>query len=240
MKNDGRGLLAQFSDSTYHVLNSVYSEFLFLPWSFSRGAKHYWKSEENVVAYLGYVTKKLNIQDMVDWYRVSVSQIVALGGWRAIEKNGGLPKLLPKYFPDYDWDVKLLTKTIKKTAQHTLHDLLLQLFPNTLLLSDYHHPDLLYTSTQRRMELDIYLPSLSLAFEYQGQQHFHTNSFFGDVTPKIVKDKEKMQKCKKLGITLVEVPYWWGESREEIVDMIGRVRGDLVGMIRQGEQEDKY
>ncbi len=29
------------------------------------------------------------------------------------------------------------------------------------------------------MELDIYIPSLSLAFEYQGKQHYETTGLFG-------------------------------------------------------------
>ena len=30
-----------------------------------------------------------------------------------------------------------------------------------------------------RLELDIYIPSLKLAFEYQGQQHFHPLHVWG-------------------------------------------------------------
>jgi hypothetical protein len=40
------------------------------------------------------------------------------------------------------------------------------MFPDYELRSDYAHPDL-----TGRLEYDIFIPSLSLAFEYHGVQH---------------------------------------------------------------------
>jgi hypothetical protein len=60
------------------------------------------------------------------------------------------------------------------------------------------------------MELDVYLPSLSLAFEYQGIQHYEDKFYFGTASREYSqRDKEKRAACKEIGITLIEVPYWW-------------------------------
>jgi len=59
------------------------------------------------------------------------------------------------------------------------------------------------------LELDIYLKNLSLAFEFQGENHFFDCQFFGECQTQIDRDVHKGFLCMKRGIRLVEVPYWW-------------------------------
>jgi hypothetical protein len=76
--------------------------------------------------------------------------------------------------------------------QYFLYKMLLSLLPKQTILLNYKHPDLIYSQTYRGtksmyrvtyrlldMELDIYLPNLALGFEYQGEQHFTDDSYFG-------------------------------------------------------------
>jgi hypothetical protein len=44
------------------------------------------------------------------------------------------------------------------------------MFPNVDVVAEYSHPDFKLFRTQQ-MEFDIFVPSLSLAFEYNGQHH---------------------------------------------------------------------
>ncbi len=58
------------------------------------------------------------------------------------------------------------------------------------------------------MELDRYYPKLKLAFEYNGEQHFHQVAFFKINVEEIKKrDKLKRELCKKNGVMLIEIFY---------------------------------
>lgn len=76
------------------------------------------------------------------------------------------------------------------------------------------------------MQFDLYIPTLSLALEYNGKHHYIHATFFGEYT---LNDDEKRRACKEAGIvtslihltllltgiTLIEVPYWWDMSSGE-------------------------
>jgi len=85
-------------------------------------------------------------------------------------------------------------------------------------------------ATRRNLELDCYCHRLHiegrekpirLALEYDGSQHTKMTSYHGGDKRKLLnqmkRDKYKELKCKKLGITLIRVPYW--------------AKGDLEGFI---------
>jgi len=60
------------------------------------------------------------------------------------------------------------------------------------------------------LELDIYVPSRKLAFEYQGEQHFHPIEIWGGeaaLEETRIRDERKRSLCADLGVTLVEVDY---------------------------------
>jgi hypothetical protein len=78
------------------------------------------------------------------------------------------------------------------------------------------------------MELDIYLPSLSLAFEYQGEQHYHNNFLSGSPEALQLRDTEKKKACRNYGITLFQVPYWWDKDKKSITALIAHYRPDLL------------
>lgn len=76
-------------------------------------------------------------------------------------------------------------------------------------------------------EIDVAVPSLNLAFEYQGEQHYESNQLYGEVLSVFSfffilfksesvkkKDSRKLDLCKEEGITLIQVPYWWDGGLE--------------------------
>jgi hypothetical protein len=80
----------------------------------------------------------------------------------------------------------------------------------TRLLAKYeilrhHRPDWL-----KGLELDIFVPSLNLAFEYQGQQHFHPIPVWGGsegLQDLQERDKRKARLCAGYGVDLVAIDY---------------------------------
>ena len=91
-----------------------------------------------------------------------------------------------------------------------------QHFTGFEVLKDYKSTDLLF-STKGRVELDIFVPNLALAFEYQGEQHYQANWYLGDRTAAHKRDKEKRALCKEYGITLIEVPFWWDKKKDSFL-----------------------
>lgn len=82
------------------------------------------------------------------------------------------------------------------------------------------------------MELDFYIPELSIGFEYQGEQHYRVLGASGDsVEPLDLqrnRDQQKKEQCQKLGITLIAVPYWWDGKAESLWATILQYRQDIT------------
>jgi hypothetical protein len=89
-------------------------------------------------------------------------------------------------------------------SENILYKIVCQIFANRAIMR-HHRPAWLLG-----LELDIYLPELNLAFEYQGQQHFHPIEAWGgeEALKKVQeRDKRKAEICKKVGVKLITVSY---------------------------------
>lgn len=74
---------------------------------------------------------------------------------------------------------------------------------------------LLNPMTGEYMELDIYLPSLSLAFEFQEKHHYMSSDYtYQPLSYFTSRDQVKQRLAQAKGITLITVPYWW-DGKEE-------------------------
>ena len=54
-----------------NLIKSVYPNYKWLPWKFTQTYKGYWNNENNIKEYMNWLSEKLNIKTMEDWYKVS-------------------------------------------------------------------------------------------------------------------------------------------------------------------------
>jgi hypothetical protein len=135
---------------------------------------------------------------------------------------------------DYSWHAQINSRTRTKTYgctkcqkknQTLLYNILEKIYPREELFWDYKHEDLVSETSGNRLELDIWIPSLSMGFEYQGEGHYYPQDQYGKKKQKIFqdtirRDEEKKKLCKKYNILLIEIPYTWNQSIEYVRDII--------------------
>lgn len=134
-----------------------------------------------------------------------------------------LMEILATVYPEHIWIRESSQPYFK--AQSNLHSILSSLYPKEDIHVEFKHPEAFHSSG-KPMELDLYIPSLGIAFEYQGQQHYQ-KSIFGDKGEQQIRDSEKKEACKKAGITLIEVPYWWDGTEEDLRKFIEEQTGKI-------------
>ena len=69
MKNGGSSIIAIYG-SLAKLLESIYPQYEWLPWRFSSLSPDFWNNKENQLKYINWLSQKLNIQSMEDWYKV--------------------------------------------------------------------------------------------------------------------------------------------------------------------------
>jgi len=82
------------------------------------------------------------------------------------------------------------------------------------------------------------MPDLSLAFEYQGEQHYIPKYSVYNFASQTTRDAAKRKACVKVkiigianfsqaGICLIEVPYWWDGHVDSLATTIHQHRPEL-------------
>jgi hypothetical protein len=92
------------------------------------------------------------------------------------------------------------------------------------------YPDTLYQYRPEwlgRQSLDLYIPSLRTAIEYQGVQHYMPVGFFGGeeaLSQRRLLDQQKKQLCEDNGVRLIEWPYDLEPTDRNVRQMLGQER----------------
>jgi hypothetical protein len=87
----------------------------------------------------------------------------------------------------------------------------------------------------RYIEFDVYFPFLQLAFEYQGETHYHSTSVFGSASKRQRNDALKRKFASNMGITLISIPFWWDKSVASLEATIHYYRPDLIQATPSGK-----
>jgi hypothetical protein len=112
-----------------------------------------------------------------------------------------------------------------------LHRTLQKLFPGQDVIMKYKHQDLQHATQNKKLEYDIFIPSLSLAFEYQGEGHYQQNLVFRSLDRRRLNDEHKRQVSASNGITLINIPFWWNKKDTSLAATIRQHRLDLLSSL---------
>lgn len=212
-------ILRQYGTSMLSVFTNLYPEHKWYAWRFLKVAPGYWKDSTNAVTFLHWMGDRLGITNLEDWYYVT-HKTFHLWGAAGLLKGRSPMHLLKKVYPEHHWDS---SREVDDKTQALMLLIVREIFPGEQLYNNYKPAKMVYARTKQPMELDIFIPAHSIAFEYQGEQHYKYHHLYGAASIWQQKDHEKKSACHKAGITLVEVPFWWDHSRESLIATIHQV-----------------
>eukprot|EP01125_Pyxidicula_operculata_P012400 TRINITY_DN4071_c0_g1_i1.p1 TRINITY_DN4071_c0_g1~~TRINITY_DN4071_c0_g1_i1.p1 ORF type:complete len:529 (+),score=58.27 TRINITY_DN4071_c0_g1_i1:43-1629(+) len=218
-------LISKHNSSIFGMISKLYPEF---PWNQKKWRKvrdGYWESHEARIETIELLKSLYKLDNPEDWYRLSNNQIS-----EALNKfvpRHVIFRMLLRTYPNFAWDVDRFSQTNKKSRQRWLMILLKEIYHNVDIHEDYKYkypPDSDASSKggSSIMELDIFIPEYSLAFEYHGEQHYHEGPFseYSNLELQRMRDTQKLERCKKCEIVLVVIPYWWDKTIESLIATI--------------------
>jgi len=193
-------------------------------WRFGDGA--FWGDDRVQSKYFVYLGKELGCNIMEDWQALSNAQLAA-----------NMPRNLRDMFSSCRAFVEKFSglAASKKVSQKKVKRILRMGFDGVTIHEDYAYQKVYHVEKeQERTELDLFLPSLALAFEYQGEQHFVAQHIFPQSLPHVVEMRDfiKVLECLKGGITLLCLDFW-EDHYVSMLRLLSATRPDLSSYLQK-------
>lgn len=135
-------------------------------------------------------------------------------------RMGKLQRILHyKIYGLAQYELKYMKVGENLQSESKLYNIICELFPGKEVRRHYKDEWL------EGLILDIYIPSLKLAFEYQGEQHFISFEYLGgESTMELsqLRDEQKVELCINNGVKLVVINYDEPLTIEYIQKKVGR------------------
>ena len=170
----------------------------------------YWDNDENISLFLDKLERTFNLASIEDWNRISKNQIISIGGWGLLAKYSK-DQIIRLKFPNFSPSSSLTVRS----SQRMLFLQVQKLFPQEEIVEDYFHSELSRQSGFA-VQFDIFLVKENIAIEYHGKQHYEDIPALAPLEMYKNRDYEKTVLCKKFGIELFVIPYWWDGSIESL------------------------
>ena len=120
------------------------------------------------------------------------------------------------------WKISATPKSKKRTKKSTYHQLALKLIKKTYPIYPVCQETPINIHDNFWLYLDIYLPTINIALEIHGEQHYKFNTLFHKHKLDFVKqrrnDRLKREWCELNKVGLIVLPY--NESVEQWLDRI--------------------
>eukprot|EP01114_Cavostelium_apophysatum_P008517 TRINITY_DN2104_c2_g1_i1.p1 TRINITY_DN2104_c2_g1~~TRINITY_DN2104_c2_g1_i1.p1 ORF type:complete len:621 (-),score=144.76 TRINITY_DN2104_c2_g1_i1:93-1955(-) len=232
----GGGVFLSHFPNYQTALQVLYPEF---PWQvhrFQSVPSEYWSDPKNLRSFFDSISKDFQIKNLEDWYAVKKSKVAKLAAGPFHSTHGkSLLQLLKAAYPEHPWvgegDAEATWNWYPSKVQIEIFNILSKLFPrdDAHLDFDYYFGE---SSSAEKVEVDIAIPTLNLAFEYHGEQHYVESDFFPHLSEQQIRDARKRKVLEQLGVALVEIPYWWDGTEKSLVATICSLRPDLAGQFK--------
>lgn len=221
--NYGGALLNHwYHGSPIAAAQEMFPDYDWIPWFFLQVPRGFWQNDDNCRQYMLWLEKELGYEKPEHWYRVKRPDFQRNYGGGFITSRQNSPLLAVMYlYPNFPWEPEKFRRGMR--AQKKLLACVMKLYPENIVKYNYMHPDMRFSGSNWKMELDVFLPQLALAFEYQGEGHYKPVSVWGGeegLKIRQAQDAEKRIACTAKKITLIEVPYTWDRSEAELKKMI--------------------
>jgi hypothetical protein len=136
--------------------------------------KHFWRKESNCKDFLEWAIDQHFDSDTISSLQMlSRDHIARMGGDFLLRGKVEVSDLLRKYFPH----LEVQAKTQFSQSQAFVFQVVKKHFPEEVIKFDFQHPEIHYLASSKRIQLDIFLPNLNLALEYQVRNINNLNSF---------------------------------------------------------------
>jgi hypothetical protein len=86
LRYHGSSLIRKFGTIRASFVNAWPVSIDWQPWLFGEVSNEYWNSKENVIFFLEWISKNLNIKKSLDWYFVRGGEIIKRGGGGLMNK----------------------------------------------------------------------------------------------------------------------------------------------------------
>ena len=168
----------------------------------------FWKEKENHRIALLFLGQRLGFKKKKDWYSITSGDFENIGFYELLKIYDGSPsKACISILKEFKFDHTKFDFSSKYEFRARCYAKCLfginDIIPNAKL--DY----LRFKKSGYKMELDIFIPSLKLAIEYNAQHHYDQSLFYEkkDFLHRKKLDKEKKLACKKNKIRLIIIKY---------------------------------
>ncbi len=225
----GRTPISKFNDSKINLIRHLIPEFDWKEYKFVQTRKNYWDDIENQKSWFRDFREHYGLDTYESLYDVSSKMISDYYGSGLLTRTktnyGGSPSLfVPTMCPEYDWDLSKFASNRK--TQKSLFKILKQKFPDAI----WEYRTEVRWDFRNKIGYDIFVPSMNLAFEGQGHQHYIPIEMWGGsdaLTKQKQRDEQKSDLAQELGIRLVIVPFCdldpelpkWQSSWESLVEI---------------------
>ncbi len=99
----GSGMLNHFACSVQQLVSAIYPDHDWKPWLFTQVTKNFWPQNENRIAYMQWLEKKLRYKKPNDWYRITKLDFIHNQGASLMQMGYKPIALIRELYPDQEW-----------------------------------------------------------------------------------------------------------------------------------------